>query len=195
MKPSNLIPMFPLTLLPLPGELVPLHIFEPRYKELLQDAEANDIHFGIYFNHEMNLSKFGSLMRLESVLKRYRSGEADIIVKCTEAFQMEKLYRTYKNKLYPGGDVRTWESSSNQIPSQELYELFLQYLTLRNISERYTMFSVCQIAHELSLDLQDRYKFLDASGKKRESFLSTRLKFQIHLLQQEERAKDVFHLN
>jgi Lon protease-like protein len=42
------IPMFPLAILPLPGELVPLHIFEPRYKQLLQDAENSDISFGIF---------------------------------------------------------------------------------------------------------------------------------------------------
>src|SRR6187431_917877 len=132
MKPSTLIPMFPLTILPLPGELVPLHIFEPRYKALLQDAEANDISFGIYFNHEINSSKIGALVRLESVLKRYSSGEADIIVKCIGTFQMEKLYRTYKTKPYPGGDVKTSESPVDQIPSQELYELFVQYLNLRN---------------------------------------------------------------
>jgi Lon protease-like protein len=192
---STLIPMFPLTILPLPGELVPLHIFEPRYKALLQDAETNDISFGIYFNHEMNHDKVGSLMRLESVLKRYNSGEADIIVKCIETFQMEKLYRTYKTKPYPGGDIRPFEVSPDQIPTQELYELFIQYLGLRSISERYTMFTTCQIAQELNLNFQDRYKFLTTSDKKRESFLSTRLKFQIHLLQTEDRAKDVFHLN
>jgi len=195
MNPSILIPMFPLTLLPLPGELVPLHIFEPRYKALLQDAETNDISFGIHFNHEMNRDKIGALVRLESVLKRYSGGEADIIVKCIETFQMEKLYRTYKTKPYPGGDVRTYETSADQIPNQELYELFIQYLRFRNISDRYTIFTTCQIAQELNLGLQDRYKFLTTPEKKREFFLSTRLKFQIHLLQQEDLAKDVFHLN
>jgi len=187
--------MFPLTILPLPGELVPLHIFEPRYKTLLQDAETHDISFGIYFNHEINLHKVGALMRLESVLKRYSGGEADIIVKCTDTFQMEKLYRTYKTKPYPGGDVRTMEAVTNQIPNQELYELFIRYLRLRNISDRYTMFTTSQIAQELNFSLQDRYKFLTTPDQKREYFLSARLKFQIHLLQQEDRAKDVFHLN
>ncbi len=75
------IPMFPLSLLPLPGELVPLHIFEPRYKQLLEDAENADIHFGIYFNNTINEEKIGSLMKLESVIKRYPRGESDIIVK------------------------------------------------------------------------------------------------------------------
>jgi Lon protease-like protein len=195
MKPSTQIPMFPLTILPLPGELVPLHIFEPRYKTLLQDAETRDISFGIYFNHEINRDKIGALMRLESVLKRYKNGEADIIVKCTETFQVEKLYRNYKTKPYPGGDIRTFENSADQIPNQELYELFVHYLGLRNISERYTMFTTCQIAQELNLSFQDRYKFLTAFDEKRNFFLATRLKFQIHLLQTEDRAKNVFHLN
>jgi hypothetical protein len=195
MTPILLIPVFPLTLLPLPGELVPLHIFEPRYKSLLQDAETNDTQFGIFFNHENNKEKIGSLMRLESVLKRYHGGEADIIVKCTDIFSLDKLYRTYKSKSYPGGDVRHWEVHQDQIPNPELYEMFMEYLTLRNIKGHYTVFNVFQIANELALDLNDRYKFLLSSERSRESFLLTRLKFQIYLLRQEKNSKDVFHLN
>jgi uncharacterized protein len=195
MKQSVLIPMFPLTLLPLPGELVPLHIFEPRYKQLLLDAETSDINFGIFFNHEINKEKIGSLMRLESVLKRYHGGEADIIVKCTDIFSMSKLYRSFKDKLYPGGDVRGWKTNQDHIPGQELYELFLQYLALRNITMHYSVFNIFQVGYELGLDLNDRYKFLSATDRYREAFLLTRLKFQIHILLQENKTKDVFHLN
>src|SRR6185503_17915537 len=99
------IPMFPLTIFPLPGELVPLHIFEPRYRQLLQDAEKRDMHFGIYFTHVANEGKLGSLMKLESVLKRYPGGEADIIVKCQDLLTLGTLYRTFRDKLYPGGEV------------------------------------------------------------------------------------------
>jgi len=56
------IPMFPLSIFPMPGEMVPLHIFEPRYKQLLHDAETKDISFGIYFNHVSNVEKIGSLV-------------------------------------------------------------------------------------------------------------------------------------
>jgi hypothetical protein len=195
MKQSIIIPMFPLTLLPLPGELVPLHIFEPRYKQLLQDAETTDLNFGIYFNHEINKEKTGSLMRLESVLKRYQGGEADIIVKCIDALSMDKLYRTFKDKSYPGGDVSIWKVNQDHIPGQELYELFIQYLSLRNITTHYSVFNIFQVASELGLDLHDRYKFLIASDRSRESFLLTRLKFQMHILLQENKTKDVFHLN
>src|SRR3954469_11447740 len=92
------IPMFPLAIFPLPGELVPLHIFEPRYKQLLDDAEKRDISFGIYFNHIINTEKLGSLVKLESVIKRYPGGESDIIVRCMDLFQMTTLYRIFRDK-------------------------------------------------------------------------------------------------
>lgn len=189
------IPMFPLSILPLPGELVPLHIFEPRYRQLLQDAEINDINFGIYFNHESNEQKIGSLMKLESVIKRYPGGEADIIVKCQDVFSMNVLLRTFKSKLYPGGDVRFWNVEQNTFPGPELYELFLSYLKQRNINQHLTIFNVYQIANELSLDIADRYRFLTSHEDKREAFILNRVKFQMHILQQEERSKDNYHLN
>jgi uncharacterized protein len=189
------IPMFPLSILPLPGELVPLHIFEPRYRQLLQDAEINDINFGIYFNHESNDQKIGSLMKLESVIKRYPGGEADIIVKCQDVFSMNVLLRTFKSKMYPGGDVRFWNVEQNTFPGPELYELFLSYLKQRNINQHLTIFNVYQIANELSLDISDRYRFLTSHEDKREAFILNRVKFQMHILQQEERSKDNYHLN
>jgi hypothetical protein len=190
-----LIPMFPLTLLPLPGELVPLHIFEPRYKQLINDAETLDISFGIYCNHDINKEKLGSLMKLESVIKRYSSGESDIVVRCVDVFSMDKLYRTYKTKLYPGGDVHLHHIDINQLPGVELYELFLIYQTRRNINKHFTTFTIHQVAQELNFDLIDRYKFLITPLAKKESFLVRQLKFQLHVIRQEEKSKDVYHLN
>jgi uncharacterized protein len=195
MAESTLIPMFPLALLPLPGELVPLHIFEPRYRQLLQDAETNDIVFGIYFSHEMNLQKVGSLMKLESIIKRYPNGESDIIVKCNDIFTMDKLYRIYKNKDYPGGDITPWLVDVSLVPGPTLFDLFVEYMALRNITRHVTGFDLYQIAIELGLDFADRYKFLNSSEDRKENFLLTRLKFQYHVLKQEEKSKDVFHLN
>lgn len=195
MSLSSQIPMFPLTLLPIPGELVPLHIFEPRYKQLLQDAEQDDISFGIYFNHEMNTEKLGSLMKLESVIKRYPGGELDIIVKCTALFTMEKLNRTFKTKMYPGGDITLFDEESLLIPSPPLYDLFAEYMAHRNITNHFTAFNLYQIANELNLDTHDRYKFVTSNADKKEKFLSTQIRFQLHVLKQEDKSKDVFHLN
>jgi len=187
--------MFPLAILPLPGELVPLHIFEQRYQQLLQDIEINDIRFGIYFSHESNEQKIGSLMRLESVIKRYPGGEADIIVRCDDIFDLGELSRTYRTKSYPGGDVRFWNLDQNFFPGRELNDLFLAYLRHRNIHQHLAVFNIYQIAHELSMDVSDRYKFLTTREDKREAFILKRVNFQMHILQQEVRSKDNYHLN
>lgn len=195
MAENSSIPLFPLSILPLPGELVPLHIFEPRYRQLLQDIETRDISFGIYFSHEVNSRKIGSLMRLESVIKRYSDGRSDIIVKCEDVFMLDGMSNTYRDKLYPGGDVNLLKVDFSFYPGEGLYESFLEYLRLRNISQQGVVFNVFQIACELNLDVNDRYRFLTLPDENKEAFLLNRIKFQIHLLQQEEKSKDVFHLN
>ena len=187
--------MFPLTLLPLPGELVPLHIFEPRYRQLLEDAENTDISFGIFLNHECNVSKLGALMKLESVIKRYPTGESDIVLRCIDIFSMGKLYRTYKSKLYPGGDIKSWKLDPQSMPGVELYELFLRFQEKRKINRHFTAFTLYQMATELNLDLFDRYKLLTLPLDNKEGFLIRQIKFQLHVMSQEEKSKDVFHLN
>jgi uncharacterized protein len=189
------IPMFPLAILPLPGELVPLHIFEPRYRQLLQDAEINDIQFGVYFSHDVNEQKIGSLMKLESIIKRYPGGETDIIVRCEDIFNMDLLLRTYKSKMYPGGNVRLWNVMMDTYPGPDLYDLFKYYLKFRSIAESDSVFNLFQIANELTLDAVDRYKFLTITNDRRESFLLSRLRFQIFLMEREKKSKDNFHLN
>ncbi len=189
------IPMFPLTIFPLPGELVPLHIFEPRYRQLLQDAEERDISFGIYFNHTLNTEKLGSLVKLESVIKRHERGESDIIVKCQDLFRMETLFRTFKEKLYPGGDVEFWQVDLQMPISSKLKKEFETYMHLLKISKVPSPCSVFHVANELSLDFEEKIKFVSFQMDKKEAFLSSRLKFQKHLLLQAEKAKDVFHLN
>jgi Lon protease-like protein len=189
------IPMFPLTLLPLPGELVPLHIFEPRYKQLLEEAESQDLSFGIFFSHDSNAEKIGSLMKLESVIKRYPGGESDIIVRCVDVFSMEVMSRTFKRKPYPGGIVRLWQIGMSGVPGTQLYESFLEFMNHRKISKHVSTFSVFQIANELNMDFAERYAFLLAPEETREKFLVNRIRFLIHLLNQELKSKDVFHLN
>lgn len=189
------IPMFPLSILPLPGELVPLHIFEPRYRQLLQDAEINDMQFGVFFSHDVNQQKIGSLMKLESIIKRHPGGETDIIVKCEDIFNMDLLLRTYKTKMYPGGNVRLWNIMIDTFPGADLYDRFAQYLKLRNIAENYSVFNLFQIANELNLDSIDRYKFLTIEDDRREYFLLNRVTFQIFLMEQDKKSKDTFHLN
>lgn len=187
--------MFPLSIFPLPGELVPLHIFEPRYRQLLEDAETRDISFGIYLNHLANTEKLGSLVKLESVIKRYPSGESDIIVKCGDLFTMTTLYRTFSDKLYPGGEVTFWNSDTSRIVDEKLAGEFTDYLQLLKISQPSQPITTFGIANELSLSIEDRLKFVVLDDEKKENFLMSRIRYQSTLLREARKAKDVFHLN
>lgn len=186
--------MFPLSLMPLPGEMVPLHIFEPRYRQLLTDAETLDIRFGIFCNYQQNPEKIGAIMKLESVIRRYPGGESDIIVKSEGIFTLDTFYKTYKDKLYPGGSIHIWETETPK-PDQELSLLFQDFLRRRNIKAHFTEFDLFQMAAELSLDLQDRYKLLLLSDERKLQFVASQLKFHLHLLKQEEISRDFYHLN
>lgn len=187
--------MFPLAILPLPGELVPLHIFEPRYRQLLKDIETSDVAFGIYCSHDVNARKVGSLVRLESVIKRYPGGESDIVIKCLDNFTLDKLFRTFQEKMYPGGDVSFWDTDIRLAPGQPLSQLFLEYLKARNIHQHLSAFSLFQVANELTLDVNERYRFLISSAAQKRSLLVNRIRFLMHVLRQEDVSKDIFHLN
>ncbi|MBX2896017.1 MAG: LON peptidase substrate-binding domain-containing protein [Cyclobacteriaceae bacterium] len=187
--------MFPLSIFPLPGELVPLHIFEPRYRQLLEDAENKDIAFGIYYNHVSNTEKLGSLVKLESVIKRYRTGESDIIVKCIDLLSMSKLFRTYRDKLYPGAEVELWNVNLHEPMDESLRHYFSEYMGMIRLNHPDKTTSVYDVANELSLGFEDRLKFVQLPDDRKSSFMITRLKYQMHLLKEVEKAKDVYHLN
>lgn len=189
------IPLFPLTIFPLPGEMVPLHIFEPRYRQLLDDAEKRDIAFGIFYNHTTNEKKIGSLVKLESVIKRYPGGESDIIVKCADIFTMTAMQRTFRDKPYPGGDVELWNVSLKTPVSFGLQDKFDRYLKLLSLNSPEEVVSLYHMANELNLDNNDRLKFVHSSPEKKEIFLSSRLRYQTHIFNEAEKAKDKFHLN
>jgi uncharacterized protein len=189
------IPMFPLSIFPLPGEMVPLHIFEPRYRQLLSDSETNDLSFGIYFNHPDNTNKFGSLVKLESILKRYPTGESDIIVRCIDLFKLESLARTLGDKLYPGGEVHFHHVQFNQIMDDKLINRFAEYLQFVKRGDLPNKVSIYDVAHEFSLDFPTKLKLVSLDSSHKESFLLNQLTYHLHLLQQVEKAKDVFHLN
>jgi uncharacterized protein len=195
MKEPIIIPMFPLSIFPLPGELVPLHIFEPRYRQLLNDAETRDFSFGIFFNHTNNVNKLGSLVVLESIIKKYKTGESDIVVKCVDLFSMGKLYRTYKDKLYPGGEVSLHNIDYLKpmheplITHFEEYRLKLKLLKFEKIMSRY------DVANELNLGFDERLEFAQLSDDKQEVYLTKHLKYHSALIHKAELSRDIFHLN
>jgi len=95
-------PLFPLGLVLLPGELVPLHIFEERYKQMIGECLAEEREFGILWMADDELKDVGCAARITRVLERFDDGRMNILAEGTTPFRME---RRIGDLAYPAGDV------------------------------------------------------------------------------------------
>lgn len=85
------IPLFPLDLVLFPGVPLPLHIFEPRYREMTAECLAADTPFGIVRAQAEGLAMIGCSARILRVLHRYPDGRSDILTQGIERFEIEQL--------------------------------------------------------------------------------------------------------
>ena len=96
------VPLFPLGLVLLPGEIVPLHIFEERYKQMIGECLDEEREFGILWLAEDELKEVGCAARIARVLERFEDGRLNILAEGTTPFRME---RRIGDMAYPAGDV------------------------------------------------------------------------------------------
>jgi len=95
-------PLFPLGIVMLPTELVPLHIFEERYKLMIGECLEQESEFGIIWLSDDGLKEVGCAARITRVLERFEDGRLNILVEGTEPF---RLTRRIEDLPYPAGDV------------------------------------------------------------------------------------------
>jgi len=95
-------PLFPLGLVLLPGELVPLHIFEERYKQMIGECLDEEREFGILWLADDELKDIGCAARITRVLEQFDDGRMNILAEGTTPFRME---RRIGDLAYPAGDV------------------------------------------------------------------------------------------
>jgi len=195
MSEMHQIPIFPLGILPLPKEIVPLHIFEPRYRQLLDDLEAGDGRFGILYSGVNNRYQLGTILKLERVIKRYPTGESDIVCHGGDVFLMLEYFRQYPSKMYPGGNVHFLHFDDFPI-SPKFEELFRAYMDARNQTDLGSPLMIHDVANELDMDTPDRLKYLQIlQPEKREKFLIERVKFRKHVLDQESITRNFYIYN
>lgn len=196
MADTKQIPVFPLNILPLPQELVPLHIFELRYRQLLKDIQQGDGTFGIYLDHPENKDHIGSIVRLEKVFKKYDTGESDIVVECVQNFILEQFQPTYPEKLYPGGKVHIIENTEGLVADEELQNFTNKYLFKRDGEPSTKSRTLHEIANLLQLETQDRIRYIKSSkGARAQRLIYNLVKYNYHLLELENKSKTNFHLN
>ena len=85
---SSLLPLFPLELVLLPGVPLPLHIFEPRYKEMIGECLEHKKPFGIVRASEEGVAGIGCTAEIVSVTKKYDDGRMDILTRGVERFEV-----------------------------------------------------------------------------------------------------------
>jgi len=99
MRPER-IPLFPLNVVLLPGAELPLHIFEPRYREMVRNALENKTEFGMLLSLPKGLARFGCSAEILEVLKREDDGTMDILIVGRSPFRVLELFT--ENSLLEG---------------------------------------------------------------------------------------------
>lgn len=100
-----LLAIFPLQLIIFPGETLPLHIFEPRYKELILECRDTGITFGIPAYLGGRISQHGTEVELVKIFRTQDNGEMDILVRGIRVFIVEDLHAQMEDRLYSGATV------------------------------------------------------------------------------------------
>lgn len=193
------LPFFPLKLVVFPGEELNLHIFEPRYRQLMADAEKDGINFGVcaYLNQ---ITGFGTEVKLEQIFKRYEDGRLDIKTRGVRAFRMLNFENPMASKLYPGGEVEYLNDDPFITQVQHLEYIFYlkEVLHLLNHPVPFDPFSVnsYSFAHKIGLKLEEELELLQIeSESQRIDFLIKHFKRLIPVIKAIESAKEKIKLN
>src|SRR5436853_2003902 len=102
---TNFIPIFPLGIVVYPGENLNLHIFEPRYKQLINECYLQKKQFGIPTMMNDRLQDYGSLVTILEITKVDDSGEMDIKTMGARVFRILEVIKDVPDKLYSGAIV------------------------------------------------------------------------------------------
>jgi Lon protease-like protein len=109
------LPLFPLGLVLLPAEVVPLHIFEERYKLMIGECLERRSEFGVLWMAEGGLRDVGCTARVTQLLERMEDGRMNILVQGADPF---RLVHRIEDLPYPAGDVELLDEDEDDDPSE-----------------------------------------------------------------------------
>ena len=95
-------PLFPLGLVLLPSEMVPLHIFEDRYRTMIDECLDQGSQFGIVWLSDQGLKEVGCTAEIARLIERLEDGRMNILVQGAQPF---RLLRRIEDLPYPAGDI------------------------------------------------------------------------------------------
>lgn len=194
------LPFFPLQSVFFPGEKVPLHIFEDRYKQLINDCRKEAITFGIpvYINDSID---YGTEVQLMEVVNTYESGAMDVVCVARQIFRVISFDNTVDDRLYAGGEVEFIDNikDSELSAKQEVYSKLKDLYELMEVPFapiELDMFNSYTLAHKMGLSFEQEYELLLlASENERLKFIMNHLSVTIQVLNEVNRTKLLIELN
>jgi uncharacterized protein len=199
---TNFINIFPLAIVVYPGEELNLHIFEPRYKQLINDCNENKKPFGIPAVIGDNISELGTSMELVEITKAYDNGEMDIKTKGLEVFRILEIVKDVPGKLYNGAIVNYPDNSdkSNGQLMQKVIETIRQLHDILKVNKTFAKpdeeLRSYDIAHHAGLSLQEEYDVLGLFHEvQRQEYLKQHLLKVLPVVAEMETLKSRIQLN
>ena len=118
------IGLFPLNLVLVPGEQAPLHIFEPRYRELIGECLDFGNDFGLVLEDDEGLRDVGTRCNVVEVIDRFDDGRLNVVVEATERFQLIELTG---GRSYRTAEVETLPDESDTPSEDEVEDVLAAY--------------------------------------------------------------------
>jgi uncharacterized protein len=197
---TKFLPLFPLNIVPFPGEKINLHIFEERYKQLINDVVEGEGHFGIP-SYVESVLEYGTEVILNKVVKRYEDGRMDISVIGQKVFKVVTLENPTEGKLYAGGEIEYLPDVNDETyrGKKELVELLDELFSVIKLKEHVKInnsVTSYEFAHRIGLSLKQEYELLKMkSERERQQFLIEHLHKAIPMAREIERAKEIIKMN
>ena len=199
---SNYIPLFPLSIVVYPNEKLNLHIFEPRYKQLINDCVEAGTPFGIPTFIQNKVGVYGTLMEIIQVEKTHTNGEMDIRTKGTGIFKIINFEKMAPSKLYAGGEVENVEINyqDDVITKLKIKELLEQLYTSLGMEKLFTDlledFKSYDIAHHIGLNTEQEYALLQLSSEiERQEVILLHLQQVVPIIKATEQLKELVKQN
>ena len=165
MTPPALLPLFPLEVVLFPGMPLPLHIFEPRYQQMIDECTVDSTPFGVLLETRGELASIGCSAEIVQVLQRYPDGRLDIL---TEGRRRFEIVDTDAQMPYLRGSVRWLPEEDEDLSAERTKVLDLyrstywahgQGVLLSQLADAPRMSFL--VARSQLLDLPDRQKLLE----------------------------------
>ncbi|MEQ9304258.1 MAG: LON peptidase substrate-binding domain-containing protein [Marinoscillum sp.] len=194
------IPLFPLNLVVFPGEHLNLHIFEPRYKQLVNDCLNDKTTFGIP-SYVLTKVEYGTEVKIIEISKVYDDGRMDIKTEGLAVFKVDDFQNPWQNKDYSGGKV-DMISVKNDLDSQyhlhliDLCKQLFEWLHMEDDLKISLSTSMYEIIHKIGLKPEEEYLLLKMkSQKRRQCYIIEHLEKLLPALERAEKAKEKIRMN